>query len=318
MPRPPGVALLHAVWVRFPRSRWVMLGLLVAVLLTLVALRSSPNVETPAAASPYVAIARGRVDVEGGIIQLAASRDGIVREVFVEEGDAVKEGETLAALDDRQARLELDLAHRQAAQAIATLEGIAVRQRASKREVARLRDLAETGSVARIELEQARDHVALLRSDAKNARAAREAAHARVRIAEFEIEQHLVRAPYDGRIVRRQARPGDGVSTLNVTPLFWYAPDTQRIVRAELEERFINSVEVGMVAEVAIEGDRPVVLAARVARMGLVFGPKRPVTDDPFERSDVRIVECILTLEGAPSSLVLGQRVLVRFKRTAG
>ena len=33
-------------------------------------------------ASPYVAVARGFVDIEGGIIQLAANRDGIVRGWF--------------------------------------------------------------------------------------------------------------------------------------------------------------------------------------------------------------------------------------------
>ena len=36
--------------------------------------------------SPYAAIANGKADVEGGVIQVAARRQGIVREVFVQEG----------------------------------------------------------------------------------------------------------------------------------------------------------------------------------------------------------------------------------------
>jgi HlyD family secretion protein len=314
MPRQACSARLLAAWARYPRARWIILGALLASPLTFVAVSSSPNAETPTVAASPVAIARGRVDVEGGIIQLAASRDGIVREVFVEEGDAVKQGETLAALDDRQARLDLDLARRQIAQVVAILEGLTVRLRAAEREEARLRSLAENASVARIELDQAQDQVALLRSEVKAARAAIEVAQARIRIAEYEVERHLVRAPRDGHIVRRQVRPGDGVSTLNVTPLFWFAPDTPRIVRAEIDERFINSVEPGMPAELVIEGDRPLVLGARVVRMGLLFGPKRPVTDDPYERADARVVEVIVAPD-AKTALVLGQRVLVRFKQ---
>jgi multidrug efflux pump subunit AcrA (membrane-fusion protein) len=48
-----------------------------------------------------VAIGRGRVDIDGGLIQIAAQRDGVVVEVFVEEGANVKAGQLLARLDDR-------------------------------------------------------------------------------------------------------------------------------------------------------------------------------------------------------------------------
>ena len=37
--------------------------------------------------SPYVAVANGKADVEGGIIQVAARTAGVVREVLVQEGD---------------------------------------------------------------------------------------------------------------------------------------------------------------------------------------------------------------------------------------
>ena len=46
--------------------------------------------------------------------------------------------------------------------------------------------------------------------------------------------------------------------------------------------------------------------------MGQVFGPKRPRTDDPQERVDERVVECVLSIE--QQHLLLGQRVLVKFK----
>ena len=42
--------------------------------------------------SPYVAIANGKADVEGGVIQVAARTSGVVRDVLVQEGDEVRKG----------------------------------------------------------------------------------------------------------------------------------------------------------------------------------------------------------------------------------
>ncbi len=40
--------------------------------------------------TPYAAIAAGKVDIEGGLVDVAARAAGIVREVLVQEGDKVK------------------------------------------------------------------------------------------------------------------------------------------------------------------------------------------------------------------------------------
>lgn len=85
-----------------------------------------------------------------------------------------------------------------------------------------------------------------------------------------------------------------------------------RIVRAELAERVIETVRPGMVAEVVPEADEKQTYTGRVLRVGLVFEPKRPRTDDPQERVDERVVECVLSID--QQHLLLGQRVLVKFK----
>lgn len=180
-------------------------------------------------AADYVAAAKGRIDIEGGLVKLAAKRDGLVGAVMVEEGDQVKAGQVLLVLDDEQARLS---------------------------------------------------------------------------------EQRIVRAPGDGRIVRRTARPGDGVSTLNVTPLFLFAPERPRIVRAELEERFLGRVKPGQPAVVTMEADETQQFPAQVLRLGLVVGQRTP-SEDPNERQDNRVVECVLSID--VPELLIGQRVIVRF-----
>lgn len=261
---------------------------------------------------PYAAIAKGRVDIEGGIIHLAASRDGIIKQVFVEEGERVSKGQLLALLDDRQPRLSLDLAQREVEQAQAALPALQLRLKTAQREVKRLEPLMENQNASKQELDQARDQVALLHAEIKAARAAIAVNISRSKIAEYEVEQHAIRAPLDGTIVRRQARPGDGVSTLNVTPLFLFAPDAPPIVRADLEERFIDGVKPGMKAEIVPEADESKVFPAEVLRVGKVFGARQP-SDDPAEKVDLRVVECVLSL--TDQSLLIGQRVLVKIKK---
>ena len=301
-------------WIRRHPVISAIAALLLVVML-LMTLNEPPADNTPAPAPPYAAVARGRVDVEGGVIQLAAQRDGVVKAVVVEEGDPVRKGQVLATLEDQQARLNVTLAENELAAAAAQVAQFHVERETTAREEKRFEDLLKDNAVARVEWERARDQAQVADARLTSAQATHAAARSRVRIAAHEVELRTVRAPLDGRIVRRQVRPGDGISTLNVTPLFWFAPQTPRIVRAELEDRFVATVVPGMPAEVVLEADGAKSYRARVIRVGILLGPKRPVTDDSYERADVRVVECVLSLESAAQDLLLGQRVLVRINK---
>jgi HlyD family secretion protein len=258
----------------------------------------------------FVASAKGRIDIEGGVVKLAARRDGIVQKVLVEEGESVKSGQLLAVLDDEQARLSANLAKAETEQARRALPLLNIRLAANQREEARLAPLVPDQLLSKQEMDQARDQVKLVQAEIAASQAALLVATRRLEVAQYEIEQRTVRAPLDGQIVRRQARPGDGVSTLNVTPMFVFAPDAPRIVRAELEERFLNSVKPGQSAQVAIEADERQVFRAKVIRLSRVVGMRSP-SDDPSEKQDARVAECVLSID-APA-LLIGQRVIVRF-----
>ena len=272
--------------------------------------KTATNASPPAPA--YVASAKGRVDIEGGVVKLAARRDGIVQKVLVEEGQLVKAGQLLAVLDDEQVRLSAKLANAETEQARRALPLLAIRLAASQREALRLAPLAPDQLVAKQEIDQARDQVKLVQAEISASQAALQVASRRGEVAQYEIEQRTVRAPMDGQIVRRQARPGDGVSTLNVTPMFVFAPTAPRIVKAEVEERFLNSIKPGQPAQVVMEADEQQVFTAKVIRVGRVVGMRSP-TDDPSEKQDAKVVECVLSID-APS-LLIGQRVIVRFAK---
>ena len=50
-----------------------------------------------ARSSPWLAMARGKVAVEGGMVLVAARSDGVVESVAAKQGDSVKQGAVLAA-----------------------------------------------------------------------------------------------------------------------------------------------------------------------------------------------------------------------------
>ncbi|MFA5600450.1 MAG: HlyD family efflux transporter periplasmic adaptor subunit, partial [Phenylobacterium sp.] len=244
--------------------------------------------------SPYVAVANGKADVEGGLIQVAARTAGIVREVYVYEGDTVTRGQPLARLEDDQQRLNAQRALAELNQAKAQIAMTEVELSTARREHERLRALSASNFVAGQKLDQAADAVRQAEASLAAQRAAIATAQARLAQANYELELTVIRAPADGRIVRRQANPGAGASTLNVSNMFDLEPAGARIVRAEVAELALPSVAIGQAVQLSAEGDPAKVYTGHVVRRAGMFGARKLQSDDPTERADDRVVEVVV------------------------
>lgn len=267
--------------------------------------------QAPAADSPYAAIANGKADVEGGVIQVAARAPGVVREVDVNEGERVKKGQILARQEDDQARLAAQTAQADLEQARAQVAAIEVQLTTAHREYDRLARLAASNFVARQQLDQAMDAIHAAEAQGGLQKAAISAAEARLAQARYNEELTIVRAPADGTIVRRYAQPGAGASTLNVSTMFDLEPDTAHIVRAEIAEAALPVVAIGQTVRMTPEADPGKTFAGLVIRRSGVFGARKLLSDDPAEAADARVVEVVVSADDAP--FLVGQRVLVKF-----
>jgi HlyD family secretion protein len=286
---------------------WVLL-ILTAALLS--GCKEEPvSAPSPTTNSAYLTSAKGRIDIEGGLVRLAAQREGVIERVLVEEGDRVVRGQLLAVLGAAPAQRSLEVTRAETGQARSLIQPLSLRLGSAERELARLKPLV-ADSVSQQELDVARDQVALLQAELATAKAAVHLSERREQVAIEEIEQRRVRAPMAGIIVRRSARPGDGVSISNVTPLFLFAPEAPFIVRADVEERWLSQLRIGQAAQVELEAEAGKSIPAKVVRIAPVVG-QRPQGDDPAERQDVRVAEVVLALDAG--SLRIGQRVIVRF-----
>jgi HlyD family secretion protein len=263
--------------------------------------------------SPFAAIANGKADVEGGIIAVAARRGGIIREVLVQEGDRVVKNQVLARQEADEARLSADRANAEVTQAKAQIAALDVQLSAARRELSRLAELAGSNFVAAQRLDQARDAVRSAEANLGAQRAMVGTALARKNEADYNLEMTVIRAPADGRIVRRYANPGSGASTLNVSNLFDLEPLTARIVRAEIAESALPAVSIGQEVEISPEADDTKIFTGKVLRRAAVFGARKLQSDDPSERTDERVVEVVVSADAIP--LLIGQRVLVKFMK---
>lgn len=313
----------------FLKNKWTWIALLLVIVLVVGFLMVQKGNAAKAAQaeqdkaqkveSPYAAIANGKVDVEGGIISVAARRGGIIREVLVQEGDRVVAGQVLARQEDDEARLSVQSARAAVSQAESQLAQIRVDISTAQREYARLEKLVATNFVAGARMDQARDAIATAQARLGSQQAAVQTARAQLAQAQYNQELTVIRAPTAGRIARRYANPGAGASTLNVSAMFDLEPDAPRIARAEIVESDIPNVATGQAVEITPEGDPTKVYVGAVLRRAAVFGARKLASDDPSQRSDERVVEVVVSAGDAP--LLIGQRVLVKFMKpgqTAG
>lgn len=313
----------------FLKNKWLWIGLLLVIVLVVGFLfmqsaNAAKKAEAERAAatkveSPYAAIANGRVDVEGGLIQIAARRGGVVRSVLVQEGDRVTAGQILARQEDDEPRLAVQRAQAEVAQAESQLAAIRVDINTAQREHDRLARLVDTNFVAAARMDQARDAISTAQARLASQQASVQTARARLNEAAYNLELTVIRAPMAGRIVRRYANPGAGASTLNVSTMFDLEPDAPRIVRAEIVESDIPNIAAEQAVEITPEGDPSKVYVGAVIRRAAVFGARKLASDDPSQRTDERVVEVVVSANDAP--LLIGQRVLVKFMKpgeTAG
>lgn len=185
-------------------------GVLAAAIVGVVLLSSSKPTAAPVRAAPVpVQVTTARVDdvrhelrLVGTVLPLrdVAIRtqvDGILSQVLVREGDAVRKGDLIATIDDRLFRSALQAAEGQLARNQALL-------RAAERDLERAQRLQTLNSVASATVDQRQSEVEQLR-------AAITIDQANVETARVNLSFTRIFAPSDGRVGLRQLDAGNNV-----------------------------------------------------------------------------------------------------------
>lgn len=146
---------------------------------------------------------------------IAAKITGQVTAVYAEEGMHVKAGQVLARLDDSDARVRLQSAKAERDAIAASIADLEVNLANARRELSRTQGLQAAGVRSVEALDQARTAVESFKARLALARKQVEASEAQIRVAEQDLDNCTVRAPFEGLVVSKDAQVGEMVSPIS-------------------------------------------------------------------------------------------------------
>lgn len=265
------------------RARWIKWAIgagLVAAALAFAAFRSATapaTVDVAIVTSAFpsqgftVLNATGRV-VAWRKAAISTKATGRLEWLGVQEGSRVKSGEVIARLEslDVAAAREASLAAVNAAKA--NLEQGEAEMRDADAAYQRARDLFAKKFISEASLDTAKARAEKARAAVSSLRAAIGVAEANVRSASVSVEQTLIRAPFDGVVLTKNANVGD-----IITP-FSSAADSKGAVvnmadmdtlevEADVSESSIAKIAVGMPAEIQLDAYPELRLLGEVSRI---------------------------------------------------
>jgi RND family efflux transporter MFP subunit len=140
---------------------------------------------------------------------------GKVVEVNVEEGMAVREGQVLARLDDSTVRAGLNLARAQLEASRQAVPEVDARLDEARRVLARRTRLSAEGLVTPAEMDQANAEVNSLTARIGSLREQITVAERQVALQETALDDTVIRAPFTGVAISKDAQPGEMVSPVS-------------------------------------------------------------------------------------------------------
>jgi HlyD family secretion protein len=155
-------------------------------------------------ASGYVT-ARRRATVSSKIT-------GKVVEVNVEEGMAVREGQVLARLDDSTAKATLALAVAQAESARKAVNENEVHLAQARLTLGRTTELLKSGAVSQSDVDLAKTDVDGTQARINALREQVNVAERQVELQRTDLDNTIIRAPFSGIAISKDAQPGEMVS----------------------------------------------------------------------------------------------------------
>ena len=173
---------------------------------------------------------------------------GKVVDVRVEEGMAVREGQILARLDDASERSYLALTEAQLSAARGALEEFEVRRAEATLNLNRMRQLVAEGVVGQAELDAAQAEEDSLEARIAYQREQVTVAEREVDVRRTALEDTIIRAPFTGVAISKDAQPGEMISPVTAgggftrTGIGTIVDMSSLEIEVDVNESYINRV----------------------------------------------------------------------------
>jgi RND family efflux transporter MFP subunit len=208
----------------------------------------TPSVSSSPAGANSVLNASGYV-VARRQATVSAKTTGKVAEVLVEEGMMVTEGQLLARLDPTTIATAYSLAERELAAARLRQRENLVRLAEAQRSLQRTQSLRADRLVSESQLDMAQSQVAALRARMAAMQSDVDVAVGTLRVRDQELDDLLVRAPFSGVVISKDAQPGEIISPVSAgggftrTGIATIVDMDSREIELDVNEAFISRVK---------------------------------------------------------------------------
>jgi RND family efflux transporter MFP subunit len=255
---------------------------------------------------------------------VSAKTTGKIKDVYIDEGMAVKAGQVLARLDDVDAVAALRTAEAERAVAAAALDDLEVRLANAHRTLERTRDLHKREFASAQALDDAETAVASFEAQIALAKERINSAERSVDVARQGVENCTIRAPFDGIIVSKDAQPGEMVSPISAgggytrTGIATVVDMSSLEVEVDVSESYIARVAPGQRVATVLDAYPDWTIPSKV-RTVIPTADRQKATVKVrirFDQLDARILPDmgvkVSFLEGAPDSAGAGMVLVPR------
>jgi RND family efflux transporter MFP subunit len=195
---------------------------------------------------------------------------GKVVEVNVEEGMAVREGQVLARLDDSSVRAALALAEAQVEAARRQVVENEVRLEEARLLLARVAELRKRGLATATELDSAQASVDSLAARIAALKQQVTVAERQVAVQKTDLDNTIIRAPFSGIAISKDAQPGEMVSPVSAgggftrTGISTIVDMRSLEIEVDVNESYINRVRPGQAVTAVLDAYPDWQIPARV------------------------------------------------------
>ena len=261
-------------------NKWTIGVLALAIVVAAVMMRSASapaSVESATVTTAYPTAAITVLNATGRVsawrkAAVSTKATGRLEWLGVQEGTRVKQGEVIARLENLDVSASRDSAIATTAAARANLEQGEAEWRDAESSYKRSQDLFSKKFISESTLDTARARSEKAKAAVSSLKAAIGVAEANARQAGVAVEQTLIRAPFDGVVLTKNANVGD-----IITP-FSSATDSKGAVvnmadmetlevEADVSEASLSKVKVGMPTEIQLDAYPDVRLLGEVSRV---------------------------------------------------
>jgi RND family efflux transporter MFP subunit len=257
---------------------WLVALLAVAAAAAFVSQRGRPQaVEIATVVSAYPSQALAVLNATGRVVaarraSVSSKATGRLEWLGVEEGQRVKEGDVIARLENR----DVAASREQAAAGVKVAEANLVQGQAELADaelaLKRARELAQKDFVSEASVDSAVARFNKARAAIETLRAQIAVAQANLRAANVSFDQTLIRAPFTGIVLTKNANVGDILtpfsSASGTTGAVVTMADMSTLeVEADVSESSIAKIAVGQPAEIQLDAFPELRLAGSVSRV---------------------------------------------------